>query len=345
MPRVRILVIASNAIDFVGADTLSQFDLELGRQADCIYAGEGYPDYKRGESTNQTVRRLYGGDPPEWVYGGASKRKKGYRAAGRIVDLHRQMDVKIERINKQRYDHLFFYYRYCKYGSQTRNLDEWTEIPPDYWWSNIKCDKSWLPWSYEPTVFHPTSEEPEHDVAFLGDVGLPVYPFRTVMHSELPKLCKENGWKLLLGTRVPGKFTLTEQTLRRKSAVLTDQELRTKYKVGEDYAEALRRSRVFIFGTSVMKYPIKKWFEAMGSGTCVLADEPSMAEELGFVDGYNYVKINPCDWREKLRWVLENESDRKRIAEQAYKTAKKRHTHKTRVGEMLDVLGAYDNNA
>jgi len=340
---MKILVITANAINFIGADTLSYFDLELGKQADCIYAGPGYPSHKAGEHTDETVRRLYGNDVPDWVYGSVDKRKKGYKTAGRIIDMHRQMDAKIERINEQNYNHMFFYYRYCKYGSQTRNLGEWTEIEPNYWWDRVTCGKSWLPWSYEPKIFYPSDEEPEYDVTLLGDVGFPVYPLRTTIYNELPKLCEENSWRCLLGIRVPGKFTLEEPSPRRKSVVLADPELRTRYKVGEDYAEALRRSRVFIFGTSIMKYPVKKWFEGMGSGACILADEPSMADELGFVDGHNYVKINKDNWKDKLQYVLENEKTRKNIARRAVKTAQSRHTHKVRVGEMLKILESHDD--
>ena len=342
MPRMKILVTTSNAVDFIGADTLSYFDLELGRQADCKYAGKGYLLYMNGESTNQTVKRLYGHDPPDWVYGGISGKKGDYRTAGRMIDLHRELDKKIDRINKQKLDHLFFYYRQCKYASQTRALQDWTLIDKDYWWNNIHGDKTWLPWSYEPKIFHPSDEEPLYDVTLLGDVGLPAYPFRTVIYNELPELCRENKWRLLRGNRAPGKFILDGKTLRRKSVIHANPELREKYIVGEDYAEALRRSKVFIFGTSILKYPIKKWFEGMGSGTCILADEPSMAKELGIVDGYNYIKISPDDWKNKLQWILENESVRKKIAHQAYETMKQHHTHETRVKEMLDVLRRYD---
>lgn len=339
---MRILFTTANAIDFIGADTLSYFDLEVARHADCKFAGPGYPLYKEGEHVNDTVKRIYGDESPDWVYGVSTRKKQEYRTAGRIIDLHREVTEKINRINRACYDHMFFYYRYCLYSSEDKGFSDWKLYKPDYFWEQVICNKTWLPWSYESSVYYPTNEDPLYDVTLLGDVGLPVYPLRMILFRDLPKLCEENEWKLLLRNRIPGRFTLDGRTLRRKSVILSDPKLRSKYFVGPDYAEVLRRSRVFIFGSSIMGYTVKKWFECMGSGTCVLADEPLMAEEIGLIDGYNYIRIDAETWQDKLRWVLENESERQKIARRGYELMSARHTHEIRAKEMLKILEGYN---
>lgn len=341
MGKLRILLTTANSSDFVGADTLYYFDQEIARQADCTFSGEGYPLHKEGEHPNDTVKRLYGNDPPDWMYGMSVPNKRGYRTAGRIIDLHREIDVKVNRINRWNFDHMFFYYRYSPYACKTRDFSDWKEYDPDYFWDGIKCDKTWLPWSYESSIFYPTDEEPLYDVTLLGDYGMPVYPLRTKLFRALPTFCENRGWKLLLRGRIPGNFTLKRKTLRRKSVILSDPELRKKHFAGPDYAEVLRRSKVFIFGTSIMKYTVKKWFECMGSRVCVLADRPLMADGVGLKDDYNYIRIDEQNWKDKLQWILENDSERKKVTRRGYELVSKRHTHRVRAGEILKVMEGY----
>jgi len=334
---MKILFMTSNTSDFVGADAIHYFEREVAKYADCMFAGPSHPLHKT-ESVNRTVRRLYGDERPDWVFGISRRTKDGYKTVGRIIDLHRMPQRKITRINRQDYDHIFFNYRYSPFASETRDLSEWKEYDVNYWWDRIECDKTWLPWSYEPSVYYPSGKKSKYDVVFLGDYGLPIYPLRTKIFKELPEFCKKNDYTYLMRSRIPGKFTLDKPTKRRKSVILSNPELRKEYLVGPMYARALRRSRVFIFGTSILGYFIKKWTEGMGSGICVVADTPLMAKETGLKEDYNFVSINEDNWKDKLQWVLENESERRKIAERGHKLVRERHTNEVRTKQMLEAL-------
>lgn len=317
----------------MGARNLYFFEMEVARQARCKWSGVGWKNHKAKEPLNETVKRLYGDNPPDWVFGSTNPKPRPYRTAGRIIDLHRSPKQRLEHVNRRGYDHIFFTYRYMTYASETRDLSEWRKYPRNYFWKGVECSKTWLPWSYESTVYKPSTRRKLWDVAFLGDVGLPVYPLRTRILERLPALAKKHGWRLLTRTRIPGK--VAERSIAR---ILSTPELREQHLAGPDYAEALSRTRVFIFGTSAMGYAIKKWFEAMGSGACVLADPPLTAESLGFKPGKNFIEINAENWQRRLKQVLEDEDRRSRVAKAGQRLVYERHRNEVRAREMLKTL-------
>jgi len=120
--------------------------------------------------------------------------------------------------------------------------------------------------------------------------------------------------------------------------ILQDKELRKKWLVGEDYAKTVAQSKIFIFGSSIFRYPLTKYMEGMMSGSLVMADEPWHAEECHFKDGWNYVKINENNWQEKLEYYLKNDRERETIAQRGYETAMKYHTTNIRAKQFIDIL-------
>jgi len=110
--------------------------------------------------------------------------------------------------------------------------------------------------------------------------------------------------------------------------------------LGEDYVKALAESKVFIFGTSILRYPSTKFFEAMGSGACVLADRPFHMEDMHFKPDWNFIEINQENWEEKLKYILDDNQLRETIARRGYETMMKYHTNEIRVREFIDALEA-----
>jgi hypothetical protein len=86
---------------------------------------------------------------------------------------------------------------------------------------------------------------------------------------------------------------------------------------------------------------IMKFFEAMASGACVFSDAPLLADEFHFKDGENYVNINLDNWKEKLKYYLEHEDERKRIALAGYRMTMKYHTNEVRARELVSFLEAH----
>lgn len=240
---------------------------------------------------------------------------RSYKVMGRIGDIHHGTGC-LKWINSKEIDLLLFSYRSVR------------RVNNNSYWDNVKSEKAFLPWSYEPSLYYP-SEKYEYDISFLGRTGSSTYPLRTNISQRLPSLCKEMGWKLFTRGKPPDITSIK----------LWDPH--PKYVAGKSYAHALRSGRVTIFGSSIFRYPTKKWFQSLGSGTCVLADAPLNSDRLGLKDGENYIEINKENWEEKLKWILGNEDERLRIAKNGLSLAREKHTHEVRVKELLNILEAY----
>jgi len=291
-----------------GHDRIDGFNKEILRQSDPIEDGEE-PDWVYGMYMSSAFSKqgyVWGG-PPTFP----TNRK--YKVFGRFVDLHHNPRKCVQEINSYDLDLLFMTYHYLPKICPPYFHGE---IDPDYYWKYFQKGKSWLPWSIDPGRFHPSDEEPKYDITFLCIIAPGTYPLRVEIDSKIHSLCKERGWKL---------FTAPRRTV-----------------VKDAYAEAIRSSKVFIFGTSILGYALRKWVEAMGSGTCILSDPPTMGQHLGFEDGKNFISIDSENWIEKLDWILDNDNYRERIARNAHRLVKKRHTHEVRVKEMFEVLKLYD---
>jgi spore maturation protein CgeB len=112
--------------------------------------------------------------------------------------------------------------------------------------------------------------------------------------------------------------------------------------VGKRYSEVLSGTKIFIFGSSVFKYPLSKYFEAMGSGSLVMADKPQSAEALHLKPEWNFVEINKENWKEKLDYYLTNDEEREKIAYRGYKTVMKHHTTSVRANQLISYLKEAD---
>ena len=241
-------------------------------------------------------------------------KKRRYKVVGRVSDFHyhrpRSTENFIRFLNRIEVDLLLFAY------------------PSKRYWKKVRAKKAWVPWSYNPAVYHP-SEKHKHDITFLGSVGPRSYPLRVNINRRLPSLCKEMGWSLFTRKRPPYLTSIKKW------------DAHPDFVAGKNYARALRFGRVTIIGSSRHRLPIKKWTQSLGSGTCVLGDAPLNSDRLGLKDGHNYIEINKDNWAEKLKWILGNEDKRRRIAENGLRLARKKHTHKIRVKEMLRILEAF----
>ena len=95
---------------------------------------------------------------------------------------------------------------------------------------------------------------------------------------------------------------------------------------------------MYPFGCSIWKYALPKFFEAMACRTLVLSDSPAGAGALHFEPGVNFVEISLEDYREKVDYYLENEKERERIVDNAFKMVHRYHTCEIRARELLDYV-------
>ncbi|GAG39725.1 unnamed protein product, partial [marine sediment metagenome] len=164
---------------------------------------------------------------------------------------------------------------------------------------------------------------------FLGSHHPRYYPIRDDIWKRLPLLSRQYGWRALIRGTPPGKSLVSRNI---------DELLEKGYFVGKKYAKALSLSKTFIFDGGADKSPVKKYFEGMASGTCVLADTPVTAKELHFRPDWNFVEINKHNWSQRLRYYLDHDEEREQIAKRGYETVMKYHTNDVRARQLVDFL-------
>ncbi len=79
-------------------------------------------------------------------------------------------------------------------------------------------------------------------------------------------------------------------------------------------------------------------FEATGVGSCLLTDNKSNLKDLFDVDNDVVVYNSPEECAEKIKWLLENDSERMRIADSGQKRTLKCHTVDDRCKTIIEIL-------
>lgn len=325
--------------DTVTLNVVHFLEQEVAKLADCQWSGKGWESHVPGENINQTVRRLYGNDPPDFIVDdnadiveytriAEEKTAETPKTVMTINDMHLEPRRWVATANKG-FNGALMRYLYCPYEKRKilSRYDHIVKMDESYYLDNLKIPYLHFPWFTDERIYKP-SDEKDYDVTFLGSYRKRIYPLRYDIYTNLPKLCKENGYRYLLGDRPPGR------TPERNISDLSKE----GYFVGKGYADVVARSKIFIFGNSIFDYPVSKYFEVMGSGTLVMADKPQMERELHFESGYNYVEVDLSNWKEKLRYYLENDDERERIARNGYETVMKYHNSRVRAKQLVDFL-------
>lgn len=351
-PKMRILFMTENFEDTVCIQAHYYLEQAIGKIAQCRWAGAGHPHHQLNENMAHTINRVM--SRVNWVIYydfGVMKRQvvvdippKGrnrrYKVAAYVGDLHREPKKYVRHLNNCGWDALLMAYtelgRQVTYETKRRQRRfvrrpiALEQIPKNYYKKNLKIPFLHMAPNVSPEMFRPFDEPKQFDATFLGAVGLACYPLRNDIWRELPEYAEKMGWNSLLRRTPPGP------SLDRKISRLQGRHL-----VGERYARALSASKIFIFGTSVFNYPLLKFFEGMACKTCVMADTPLHAEELHLVPDWNFVAINRRNWKEKLKYYLENDDEREEIAQRGYETVMKYHTSDVRAREVVDFLREY----
>lgn len=316
--------------------TIHQFEMEVGKLVDGIWAGDGWPLFKGyGESIHKIVRRLYDNDTPDWVMDRQRKEDlnypRRYYVGSYLTDIHamRGMGITmkdgpvgvINFVNEIGYDAVFMkathYYN--------------SEHHPELFLRSLKPVIYFLPYSVDEQMFKPNKKN--LDVAMIGSIGK--RPLRRIFANRLPEFCRKRKLTSLIAPHqiapLPGRIGFDAVRYDGEKGIY----------VRGSYARLLGRTRFLVFCSGRRLYPIQKYFEGMASGCVCVADRPSCAEILGFVDGENYVEVTAGNWESKLDYYLQNPSEATKIAVNGRKLMLERHTHNIRAREFVDMLRNY----
>ena len=317
-----ILFLTRYGEHMVGApSTFHGFEQEVAKLATCKWAGEGYPDYKEGETIDETVTRVM--PDADWVIANKNtllpaKENRKYRVGVMLSDLHAKFDHNLytvvmfrEYLKTLNYDAYFMKYM------EVHN----TRVSPHIFKESFNGKVHHLPWSIDPQRFTP--KEKNVDAAFLGAVG-GVYPLRVSMWEDMYHVCR--GYKIVKSLSPPGK------TFTRDVNVIGHEY------VGDKYSDLLNNTRIMLFGSSKYRYPVQKYFESAASGCVMLADKPTTAKRLGLKDRVNFVDVNEYDWRDEAQYYLQDADECLRIGEAARLNAVTKHTHAVRAKEFMKMI-------
>ncbi|OIJ10399.1 glycosyl transferase family 1 [Anaerobacillus alkalilacustris] len=105
--------------------------------------------------------------------------------------------------------------------------------------------------------------------------------------------------------------------------------------VKELFSKQINRSEIFFTCGGVFRYPVMKYFEALGCKSLLLAEPNPDILELGFKDGENFVACSKENFYEKALYYSENKSEREIITENGYNFVQENHTNQIRAKEMI----------
>ncbi|SDC38998.1 Glycosyl transferases group 1 [Shouchella lonarensis] len=190
----------------------------------------------------------------------------------------------------------------------------------------------WLPWAINPKVFYDRKQKKEMMLLLMGLVHTPT--------------AANKGYK----TPAKGKYAFRDHVLSvfrdhpdffyiPHPGHLTDKE---KGMMNENYAKAINRAHIFFTcGARIPRvgsYPVQKFFEVPASKTLLLAESNRDIEELGFVNGVNYVACTTDNVYKKARYYMKNPAERIKITEAGYKFIHKKHTNDVRAKQFVEMV-------
>jgi len=316
---------------------------EMAKIAEVKMWGPRRPDYV-DEPLDVTINRLYGDDSPDWVIANCfmhlEKRRwvpyqipppeeRSWKIATFTSDIHANGMLGVgtrgylDALNDKGFDAILMLYSQLGYGKSP-----YRAIDPDYFLKNLKPKVFHCPPWINPDNFRPVKKRKRHDVVFLGMVESMQYPLRLKISSGLPTVARRNGWRALIKGPPPG--SLFDTTIGEK--------ISQGHIAGRVYNETLSRSKVFIFGSSIYRYPLLKYVEGWGAGTLVMADKPLGAERMHLEPDVNFVEVGRHNWGQKLKHYIDDDDLRASIAKRGHETVMKYHTASVRAKELLSFL-------
>lgn len=114
----------------------------------------------------------------------------------------------------------------------------------------------------------------------------------------------------------------------------------------DEYVKKINQSKIFAFGnvnmsvgdSKIMIFPMAKIYEIMGCETLCMMDTPDEAEELHFIPDYNFISITSETFLSKIKYWLDNENERTKIARRGYETCLQYHIVEIRTKELKNML-------
>jgi len=275
--------------------------LELAKSHDVVLWGAGRPGYERGTPLADVARDVdlvLLADPVSkmseaWDCSGMDCRK-----AAVLVDTHHRTESRAAWVAEEGIDLVLL-----------RAKDHLSPLRRRLPRSRVE----WLPFGFDPSVFHDYGETKSYDVAILGHLGVDVYPVRERARDILLRQKKLHVLDVCIdGDRPP---------------LLT----------GEAYARAIALAQVAIATCGVPRYVHQKYLEIPACGTSLVANEPAN----GFREMFTpeaHLKLFRDDGSDLLSSVAGALEAGEALRSRAYRHVHAHHTNRCRVAQLERML-------
>jgi hypothetical protein len=175
----------------------------------------------------------------------------------------------------------------------------------------------WLPHCIDVDMFKDRNIDKKYDVLMAGWHFDEYYPYRHKAHE----LLKDMDY-----------YTEIERPpeIGHKD--------NSRWPVAGDFSTVLNQSKICITDGLKHNYVILKYYEMAASNTCIFSNWFDELADVGFKPNENMVVMNFDDLNGQIRWWLEHDKEREKIAENAYKLVMSRHTADIRAKEILEAI-------
>lgn len=240
-----------------------------------------------------------------------------------VIDLHWEPDKRIQYFEDNHIDLIF---------SATKH--PFLKVFPQY-----EKKLRWLPWAINPAIMKDYHLKKEIDALLMGLVYV---DSNNRGKHELPKTIPPKdryAFRDAVFRKMKDRDNFVFHPHPGHRVKQTEQLM-----VNETYAKELNRSKIFftcgsrseLGGVAVLKF-----FEAPACNTLLLAETNKDIEDLGFVDGDNFVACTVENVMSKVDYYLANEQERKRISENGYQFIHKYHTNDHRAKQLIQKINRY----
>lgn len=237
-----------------------------------------------------------------------------------VIDLHWKPDERIRYFEENNIDVIF-----------SVSKHPFLQAFPQY-----EQKLHWLPWSINPEIMKDWGMEKDIDSLLMGLVYVNA---QTRGKFDLPRKIPPEGRyafrdAVFMKMKDEAGFVLHPHPGHR----VTDSK---RLIVKEDYGKELNRSKIFFTCGSRNETgapAVLKFFEAPACKTLLLAETNKDVEDLGFVDGENYVSCSVANFYEKAQYYLSHEQERQRITDNGYHFIHNHHTNDHRAKQMIKAI-------
>lgn len=283
------------------------FKNEFGKHHDVVYYGERFPNFDPNLSVPQILEKI--GKPFDLILTYEIKWSRFFKGLDEITDIPKaHIQVDYAKATKQwsgfaRHENTDKYLKYNKpdliFVVNNRNVEDMKR--------NLNIDRVFLlPFSVDVNLYKDLHLKRDIDVMATFSSQPKIYPDRV---SVL---------KVLSSMKIK-KFTGRV--------------------IHEEYIKKINQSKIFAHAGNFNKRLNMKYFEVLACNTLFLTDRPHDFQELGFVDGKHLVLYSGMtDLKNKIKYFLTHEEERRKIAEQGMEFVRKNHSCAVRVQEFTEIV-------